>query len=64
VAPGLLDGESGAASALEQRLHVLIPLGRMGVPAEVAAAVVFLASGEAGYITGQVLHVDGGMVMH
>jgi 3-oxoacyl-[acyl-carrier protein] reductase len=41
----------------------LIPLGRWGEPQEVAAAVCFLASEEAGYITGQVLSVDGGMMM-
>ena len=40
-----------------------IPLGRFGKPEDVAAAVAFLASEEAGYITGQVLHVDGGMCM-
>jgi 3-oxoacyl-[acyl-carrier protein] reductase len=39
------------------------PLGRMGKPEEIASAVVFLASEEAAYITGQVLGVDGGMVM-
>ena len=39
------------------------PIGRFGEPQEIAAAVVFLASKEAGYITGQVLGVDGGLVM-
>jgi 3-oxoacyl-[acyl-carrier protein] reductase len=40
-----------------------IPLARFGEPEDIAAAVAFLASGEAKYITGQVLTVDGGMVM-
>jgi 3-oxoacyl-[acyl-carrier protein] reductase len=40
-----------------------IPLGRFGEPADIAAAVAFLASAEAKYITGQTLTVDGGMVM-
>ena len=46
----------------ENMLHN-IPLGRIGKPEEIASAVAFLASEEAGYITGQVLAVDGGMTM-
>jgi 3-oxoacyl-[acyl-carrier protein] reductase len=41
----------------------LIPLGRMGADRDIAAAIVFLASDEAGYITGQVLDVNGGLHM-
>jgi 3-oxoacyl-[acyl-carrier protein] reductase len=48
---------------LKDSMMKLIPLGRWGNPEEVAAAVTFLASAEAGYITGQVLSVDGGMMM-
>jgi 3-oxoacyl-[acyl-carrier protein] reductase len=40
-----------------------IPAGRFGSPEDIAAAVVYLASDEAGYITGQTLHVNGGMAM-
>ena len=44
-------------------VKALTPLGRLGRPEEVAAAVVFLASPQAGYITGQVIPVNGGMYM-
>jgi 3-oxoacyl-[acyl-carrier protein] reductase len=40
-----------------------IPMGRFGTPEEIGAASVYLASAEAGYVTGQTLHVNGGMVM-
>lgn len=46
-----------------ERLVAAIPLGRMGQPADIAAAVAFLASDEAGWITGATLHVNGGMAM-
>lgn len=48
---------------LKDGMMKLIPLGRWGEPTEIASAVTFLASDEAGYITGQVLSVDGGMMM-
>lgn len=64
VTPGTVpsNGE-GRVGAVEPATEY-IPLGRAGSADEIAAAVVFLASDEAAYITGQVLHVDGGMIMH
>ncbi|HEY1263836.1 MAG TPA: 3-oxoacyl-[acyl-carrier-protein] reductase [Terriglobales bacterium] len=65
VAPGFI--ETAMTSVLpdefKQTALKLIPLGRVGTPAEVANAVAFLASEEAGYITGHVLNVNGGMLM-
>jgi len=49
--------------AQKAKLNDQIPLGRMGAPADVAAAVVYLASAEAGWVTGATLHVNGGMAM-
>ena len=49
--------------AVKEQMAKEIPLARMGQPEDVANAVAFLASDQASYITGQVLHVDGGMVM-
>lgn len=65
VAPGFIATDMTAALPAEQRqaLAVQIPLGRLGEAADIAHAVAFLASPQAGYITGQELHVNGGMFM-
>ena len=65
VAPGYISTDMTAAlpDAARQAMLSTIPVGRAGSPEDVAAAVAFLASEEAGYITGQVLSVDGGMGM-
>ena len=65
VAPGLIETDMTAAMTDEARSAMAgqIPLERMGQPADVAGAVLFLASDLAAYVTGQVLVVDGGMVM-
>ncbi|HTR19511.1 MAG TPA: 3-oxoacyl-[acyl-carrier-protein] reductase [Gemmatimonadales bacterium] len=65
VAPGYIDTEltRGISDEAKQALRAAIPLGRLGEGADVAGAVLFLASDFASYITGQVLVVDGGMVM-
>jgi 3-oxoacyl-[acyl-carrier protein] reductase len=65
VAPGFVitDMTVGLSDQIKDAIHSKIPLGRTGTPEEIAAAVAFLASAEAAYITGQVLCVDGGIVM-
>lgn len=65
VAPGFIDTDMTRALSEEQRATLLrqIPAGRLGAPEEVAAAVLFLVSPQSGYITGETLHVNGGMYM-
>ena len=65
VAPGYIDTEltRGISEEAKQTLQAAIPLARLGTGHDVAAAVLFLASDLASYITGQVIVVDGGMVM-
>ena len=64
IAPGFIETDMTAvlSESVQQNIQAQIPLGHFGKPEDVAAAVAFLASEEAGYITGQVLCVDGGMV--
>ena len=65
VAPGFIDTDMTRALTEEQRSALLaqIPMGRLGSAADVAATVLFLCSDPAGYITGETLHVNGGMYM-
>jgi 3-oxoacyl-[acyl-carrier protein] reductase len=65
VAPGFIDTDMTKALNEQQVAALLqqIPAGRFGLPEDIAAAVAFLASGEASYITGSTLHVNGGMYM-
>jgi 3-oxoacyl-[acyl-carrier protein] reductase len=65
VAPGFIDTDMTRALTEEQRAALLtrVPLGRLGTPEDIAAAVLFLVSPQAAYITGETLHVNGGMYM-
>ena len=65
VAPGFIASAMTDALTTEQkdRIAGAIPMARLGTPEDVAASVVFLASDQAGYITGQTIHVNGGMAM-
>ena len=66
VVPGFIRKDAGTHSALTEdafrRMTASIPLARLGTPEEVAALIAFLASPDAAYITGQVIHVNGGLV--
>ena len=65
IAPGFIASPMTDVLNDKQKEAILgrIPAGRMGGPADIAAAVIYLASDEAGYVTGQTLHVNGGMAM-
>jgi len=65
IAPGFVTSAMTDALNEKQRATILarVPCGRLGAPSEVAAAAVFLASEEAAYVTGQTIHVNGGMAM-
>ena len=65
VAPGFIDTDMTRALNEDQREVLMkdIPLGRLGAPEDIAEAVAYLASDAGGYVTGQTLHVNGGMVM-
>ena len=66
IAPGFIETDMTAQLSEETRnqMQAQIPMGILGKPRDVANAAVFLASEKASYITGQVLTVDGGMVMY
>ena len=64
VSPGFIETDMTVELSEDQRQRLRVPLGRMGTPAEVAAVVMFLLSSESSYVTGQVLHVNGGLSMY
>jgi 3-oxoacyl-[acyl-carrier protein] reductase len=65
IAPGFIETPMTDVLNEKQKESILgnVPMGRLGTGADIAAAAVYLASGEAGYVTGQTLHVNGGMAM-
>ncbi|QFT63399.1 3-oxoacyl-ACP reductase FabG [Roseivivax sp. THAF30] len=65
IAPGFIETAMTGKLNDDQKAQIMgqIPMGRMGTPEEIAAAVLYLASPEAGYVTGTTLHVNGGMAM-
>ena len=65
MAPGFIDTDMTRALSEAQRagLQAQIPLGRLGLPEDIAETVVFLASDGAQYVTGETIHVNGGLYM-
>jgi len=65
VAPGFIETPMTDALNSQQKDRILqnLPAGRLGQPEEIAAAVLYLASAEAAYVTGQTIHVNGGLLM-
>jgi 3-oxoacyl-[acyl-carrier protein] reductase len=65
IAPGMIESPMTDALTEQQKAQILssIPAGRLGSGRDVAAACVYLASDEAAYVTGQTMHVNGGMAM-
>ena len=65
IAPGFVATDMTSVLSDDQKnnINTMIPLKRMGTPEDIAKAVKFLSSDDSSYITGQVLHVDGGMLM-
>ena len=65
IAPGMITTAMTDKLSEEQRGRIMaaIPMGRFGAPDDIAAAAIYLASAEAGYMTGQTLHINGGMAM-
>ncbi len=65
VAPGIITTPMTDALSDDQKKAILarVPADRLGAPDDIAAGVVYLASDEAGYVTGQTLHINGGMAM-
>jgi 3-oxoacyl-[acyl-carrier protein] reductase len=65
IAPGLVTSAMTDKLNDKQREAILsrVPMGRLGTPQEIAAAAVYLASDEAAYVTGQTIHINGGMAM-